>query len=92
MPQFQNGQVTPPTQLVINEWGIMAIKVDVELNCEKLREQLREVVRELVEDVLSEHDDRPDRPEFGITTSLCPNSQKIAVDIARLIYGSPNGH
>jgi hypothetical protein len=61
----------------------MAIKVQVELDCEKLREQLVELIREIVDEVA---DNGPiiDNQYVG-----SPNSEQIAREIAQLINGSP---
>lgn len=64
-----------------------AVKVAVELDCDKLRDQLREVIREIVEGIIAEG---PSGPQINTIawTNLSPSSQKIANDIAELIHGS----
>ena len=62
----------------------MAIKVQVELDCEHLREQLRELISEIVDDVVKNGPVIIDNRYLG-----SPNSEQIAQDIARLINGNP---
>lgn len=62
----------------------MAIQVQVELDCEKVREQLVELIREIVDEVAENGPIIDDKTYIG-----SPNSDRIAREIAQLISSSP---